>query len=86
MAPTMPAVATLPGKSYAGSGIFFIEDVERCQADVSDFLLSEGNLPQPIIIRREISRKLIGFDPEALKAPTQLQSYPNESSGSLSPL
>jgi hypothetical protein len=45
---SMAASAASPvGKLYAGpgcSGVFLVEDIERCQADVRDFLLTESDL------------------------------------------
>ena len=43
-APT-PAAAAAHGKSHARAnfGAFFIENMERCQADVRDFLHTEGD-------------------------------------------
>ena len=41
------AAAAARGKSYAArecSGIFFVEDIERRQADIKDFLLTESDL------------------------------------------
>ena len=50
--------ATSLGILLAGcSGVFFVEDVERPQADVSDFFLIEGQLGREDLQRRYIRRR-----------------------------
>src|SRR5262249_61830604 len=54
------AASATPGKSFAEarrSGVFLVEDVERRQADVGDFFLTESDLRPRGIPRRYIRRR-----------------------------
>src|SRR5262249_8341400 len=56
-APAAAAASAASGKSFAKSrrsGVFLVEDVERPQADVGDFFLTEGDLGRGGIPRRYI--------------------------------
>ena len=63
-AATTAAAAASSGKSYAASecsGIFFVEDIERCQADIKDFLLTESDSVTHFgVPRQHIRRRLTG--------------------------
>jgi hypothetical protein len=62
-ASTAPAASAASGKSFpksGRSGVFLVEDVERPQADVGDFFLTESDLGRGDIPRRYIRRRHSG--------------------------
>ena len=72
-ATTAPA-ATAVGKLYAGPGclgIFFVEDIERRQADVRDFLFTEkGFVTHSGVLRWRIRGSRTSRSESAIAAPT----------------